>query len=500
MELKATLKDYTEPEFLALLAKIWAVDLPKEQHDRLINHFDQIVGHPKGADLLFYPEQWIESSGASGVMLLIRNWHHKQGDTALKGDVLPSTIRPVPVSQLSSNMAEIQSHSAIMATSEQRLEAAFGHFERCITQQRGQQSVQASIAEQMTRIRGLESAQVVAYSALRAVESSKMRLEFSVTRTQNNLKYARSEQALWQGQLQQVSAIYTRCIALIASGGQRYRVLLGEANALLKAAEAQLTSSRTLAGVGPAQAASTVTASLAFAGKRPDMLMGDGQVPLETSQRVDLQKSIRSAVAELTWQNTAERQVDPGNQAAVLQFVFSSHADTQVYGVSVPLIELMAIEGQYWQSLANQRAEVEIPFRMNTAVVTAKAGSTLLGVEGLTTMSQVCIMSAPVEASVSRIRVRPAQRDGNGRSFSFTADGVAPITVLWADPIPPHDGSSTTSTPNRLRIVQSPPVPRVETSTGIGDNHFDDYIVVFPPESDLDPLYVMFRNRLEYPA
>ena len=57
MELKSTLKEYTASEFQTLINRIREVDLPKKDHDRLINHFDRIVGHPEGADLLFYPDE-----------------------------------------------------------------------------------------------------------------------------------------------------------------------------------------------------------------------------------------------------------------------------------------------------------------------------------------------------------------------------------------------------------------------------------------------------------
>lgn len=72
MELKASLKEYTASEFQTLVDKIWAVDLPKQEHDRLINHFDRIAGHPKGADLLFYPDDRFEWNDAYLVV------HHVQ--------------------------------------------------------------------------------------------------------------------------------------------------------------------------------------------------------------------------------------------------------------------------------------------------------------------------------------------------------------------------------------------------------------------------------------
>ncbi|MDP9656219.1 UNVERIFIED_ORG: hypothetical protein J2W87_004164 [Pseudomonas putida] len=108
MELKATLKDYTESEFQALVNKIWAVDLSKQDHDRLINHFDQIVGHPKGADLLFYPNEKFNSNSPESVVYYVKDWHRKQGGTAFKEESV-SIPEPSPVmTPLARSFAQVQ--------------------------------------------------------------------------------------------------------------------------------------------------------------------------------------------------------------------------------------------------------------------------------------------------------------------------------------------------------------------------------------------------------
>lgn len=90
MELKAALKDYTASEFQALVNKIWAVDLPKPDHDKLINHFDRIAGHPRGADLLFYSTDEHISNSPQAVVHHVRTWHHQQGIPAFKGEDIPA--------------------------------------------------------------------------------------------------------------------------------------------------------------------------------------------------------------------------------------------------------------------------------------------------------------------------------------------------------------------------------------------------------------------------
>lgn len=382
--------------------------------------------------------------------------------------------------------------------SEQALETAIGHFERTIKDQRGQERLNTSVAELETTIRSLERAQEETHTAVKKFEFWKMSVEFAMSGTQRDLNFAQSDQAQWQIQMQQITGIQARYVAQLASTTQRYRALHDEAEALLVAAQQKLVRSRTLAGVGPSQAALTMTASVDVADKYPDVLLAGGPAKLWLSQQKDLQKSIRSAVGEFTWQHTAGESVDASASAAVLHLEISSRADIQVYGLSVPLAELMVSEGRDWHSLAVNKAEVELPFRINTRVVPAKPGTMFKGLREVKTLSQVYI-NALQGALPSGVRVRAARQDEQPGTFSFTADGAAPITVLWSGQVALETDSSMAGVPNRLGCIYSSPVPPLESLIAKEDLRFDDYIVVFPVESGLDPLYVMFRDRREYP-
>lgn len=497
MELKATLKDYTEPEFQALVNRIWAVDLPKQDHDRLINHFDRIVGHPKGADLFFYPDDQVNTNSAGSVVFFVKNWHRKQGMAAFKEENNSVSPPPVQLNPVARSQAEVQRIAAGVAVSERAVETAFGFFEQGIQHLRSQQNVHLGIPEQETNSRTLELAQHETFIAISNLKFWKMRMEFAKSDAQRNLTYARSEQTLWQSIGQQINSTYDRYIARLTGISQRHRVLHDEAEALLIAAQEQLIRSRNLAGTGPTQAACAITASLAFADKRPNVLLEGGPSALLVSQRTDLQKAIRSTVAEFIWQNTSGEPADKIRCAAVLHFEFSSRADRQVYGLSVPLAELLPIEGQDWQNLAASRAEVDVPFRMRTAVVPAKPRTMYQGLRELKTLSQVHILPSKGSHPASGVRVRAAQRTERRNTFSFTADDAAPITVYWSAPVTLETIPPVAPAPSRLGFVRSSPVPVLEIS--MGDVRFDDYIVVFPIEAGLDPLYVMFRDRREYP-
>lgn len=500
MELKASLKDYTASEFQALVDKIWAVDLPRQEHDRLIHHFDRIVGHPKGADLLFYPDDMFDSNNSYLVVHHVRTWHQKQGVAVFKPEAVPTAPRPsVPTSPVARNLAEVQKIAADVAVSDQVIETAFSAFAQGIQQSR---SVPLEIPAQEFTIRTLEQAQHAVSMAVNKFEFHKMQVEFARNSAQRNLTYARSEQAQWQSIAHQINATYDRYITRLAAIKQRHRVLHDEAEVLLKALHGQLIHARTSKGAGPAQTTHMMTASTTFLDKRCDVLLEGGLTPLFLSQQVDLKKAIRSAVAEFTWRNNSGETAKGRERAAVLQFEFSSRADTQVYGVSVPLIELLPLEGQDWQTLAASKADIEVPFRMYSAVVPAKPGTMFKGLREVQTLSQVYLTSTPQSSVASGVRVRAAQHGLQPHSFVFTIDGAAPVNIHWTVPalqeesVPPATVSA-----RRLGFVYSLPVPILEAVTEKGEGTlFEDYIVVFPPDSGLEPLYVMFRSRHEYPV
>jgi hypothetical protein len=147
MELKSLLKEYTASEFQSLVRRIWAVDLPKRDHDRLINHFDRIVGHPKGADLLFYSDDEYISNSPELIVRHVRDWHHKHGVEAFKAESVAVPSSAAPMSPVARSLAEVQKLAADVAVSEQAVGLAFGAFEQGIAHSLGLQSTQMSIAE-----------------------------------------------------------------------------------------------------------------------------------------------------------------------------------------------------------------------------------------------------------------------------------------------------------------------------------------------------------------
>src|SRR5690606_32810376 len=132
----------------------------------------------------------------------------------------------------------------------------------------------------------------------------------------------------------------------------------------------------------------------------------------------------------------------------------------QIFGVSVPLSELLPIEGQDWQHLAAHQAEVEVPFRMSTAAVPARPGKMFQGLREIKTLSQVYLNACRGCHSISGVRVRAA----------------------------------TQAHLRRSGVVRFARVPTMEAKAGRVHGWFNDDILVFPVSSRLDPLYIVFNR------
>ncbi|KPU59807.1 colicin-E7 immunity domain protein [Pseudomonas fluorescens] len=496
MELKATLKDYTESEFQALVNKIWAVDLSRQDHDRLINHFDLIVGHPEGADLLFYPNDKFNSNSPESVVYYVKDWHRKQGGTAFKEESVSIPAPSPAMTPLARGFAQVQKIAADVAASEVAVETAFGLFGQGIEQLRDQLNGNRKVSDQEADIRALEHVQHSAVIAVRKFEFWKMTVQFAKNDAQRNLTYARTEQAQWQSVAQQINALQDRYTEQLAAFSRHHRSLHDEAEALLIKAQDQLIRSRRLARAEPGQSGYMIPVSLAFAHKRPEVLLGGGPSGLLLSQQIDLQTAIRSVVAEFTWRNTSGKANNEALCAAVLRFEFSSRADTQIYGLCVPLVELTPLEGQDWLSLAMRESEIDLSFRIGTTTVPAQPGTMFQGLREVKTLAQVYITPTPSANVPARVRVRAAQFDQQRGAFVFTVDGTTPVTVCWSTPVPLESQVPAAQLPlRRVGFVQSLTVPLVEPITAERATiRFTDYIVVFPDDSGLDPLYVMLST------
>ena len=73
--IKGSFSDYTEQDFIDLIDEIRKEDIaPTDlRADALIMHFNKIVGHPSGMDLIYYPEPGADTTSA-GIARTVMAW------------------------------------------------------------------------------------------------------------------------------------------------------------------------------------------------------------------------------------------------------------------------------------------------------------------------------------------------------------------------------------------------------------------------------------------
>jgi hypothetical protein len=111
-------------------------------------------------------------------------------------------------------------------------------------------------------------------------------------------------------------------------------------------------------------------------------------------------------------------------------------------------------------------------------------------------MAQVYLAATDGKTLRSSVRVRKAIWAPHIRTYNFTSEDSAAITLVWT----PDNRATTLKLPDMSKkypgTMISRSFPNIETFSNPSDARFDDYVIVFPANSGLAPLYVMFKNRL----
>ncbi|PKA71242.1 colicin immunity protein/pyocin immunity protein [Pseudomonas baetica] len=78
--IKRSVADYTEQEFVEFVDEIRKEDkAPTDKHaDVLVRHFNEVIGHPDGMDLIYYPEPGADTSSA-GIARTVAAWRAANG-------------------------------------------------------------------------------------------------------------------------------------------------------------------------------------------------------------------------------------------------------------------------------------------------------------------------------------------------------------------------------------------------------------------------------------
>lgn len=85
MELKSSISEYTEAEFLEFMKEIFKENIAKtdDQLDILLEHFERITEHPEGTDLIYYAATDAEST-PEAITNKIKEWRTANGKPGFK--------------------------------------------------------------------------------------------------------------------------------------------------------------------------------------------------------------------------------------------------------------------------------------------------------------------------------------------------------------------------------------------------------------------------------
>lgn len=504
MDLRSSLDQYEEQSFLKLVEDIWHVETDKVSHDALITHFNRIVGHPAGSDLLFYSNA--DAIGAVNspdyVVATIKSWHQRNGRAAFKGQTLQSPrLRRSPAreqraSQSSTrNLEKVRKLVAEVQAAEQQLTLQLAELENQLAIDPGAGTDEQQLAASLATLRALETTQHQARRAVSQVERLQMPVKFALDDAVRDATNPYLDAATQAIVLQEITAGSQRHAAALSMAQVRHPALYARGVALIESLEAGIAQLAKATATGPGHGPLTLTAAASTASRYPALLTAQGLSLEVAEQQHHLVKTFRSAVAELEWQATSVQGDHPGTYADVIEFVQGTPSDDPRFALTVPLAEIFDEGWQDWADLAAARAEVELPMRLCSMVRGARSGSTK-GVKPFTRYCHVLMTSTQGIIVPSHVRVRAADWDAARQAFVFTTEGGTPVSVLWqtgSAPYAPRD----ISRPPGISYLRMPNVPIIERFTDLTQVRFDDYIVVFPPQAGLAPLYVMFRDRRE---
>lgn len=504
MELRPKLSQYEERSFLSLVEAIWHADADKASHDAWIAHFNNIVGHPAGSDLLFYSnaDETGSINSPAHIVATIKSWHQQKGRAAFKGQTLQpppvrQTLTPAQRASQSSNrnLEKVRKLAAEIQTAEQQGKLKLTALEQQLARAPAVGTPVQQLAASLAALRTLELAQHQAKAAFDQLKRLQMPVKFALDGAKRDATSPFLNAAIQAVVLREITAGSQRHAAALASTQARQPALYARGVKLIESLESRIAQLAKATATGPGYGSLTLKAAAHAASLHPALLTAQGLSREVASQQHHLIKTFRSAIAELDWQAASLQGDHPGTYADVVEFVLSTPSDDPRFAVTVPLGEMLESERTDWAELAAERGEVDLPVRLCSTVRGATTG-TSTGVKPFTRYSHVVMTATQGKVVPSRVRVRAARWDASLQAFLYTSEGAAPVTVQWQTGSAPYARRDLSSPPS-IGFLRMPPVPLIERFATLAQVKFDDYIVVFPHDSGLSPVYIMFRDRRE---
>ncbi|OFJ45921.1 hypothetical protein BJN42_10230 [Pseudomonas koreensis] len=218
-----------------------------------------------------------------------------------------------------------------------------------------------------------------------------------------------------------------------------------------------------------------------------------GAVAIADNLMAGFAASIRSAVAGLSGLAAGTAS---GLMVGVSAFVYSPVLGNgelpERFLLSLPLADLLPGQLPDLDRLASERARLNLPVRLSARPLTGS-------------LAELLVVPVAGTKRPSGVRVVAAGFNAGNNTYSATLTDIPPTTAVWTPAVTPADSSTLfpIENPSPPRYIGGNLVPiegRIDAYPGRGNIRFDDFILVFPPESGLPPQYVMFRDRRNDPG
>jgi hypothetical protein len=162
------------------------------------------------------------------------------------------------------------------------------------------------------------------------------------------------------------------------------------------------------------------------------------------------------------------------------------------YALSTPLSELTPTQHHDLHAIAAIGGAVDLPVRLTSQ---AEADGQF----------EILVINTDGVTHPSTVRVVAVAYNKEQNLYTATTEDTPPRTLTWTPVVQPGNNSTTLpaeppAPPVHTGASVTPLVGRIDPFPEITAESFDDYVFVFPIDSGLPPLYVMFRDRRQDPG
>lgn len=202
-----------------------------------------------------------------------------------------------------------------------------------------------SIAQHVGAIDALELALSQVVKSVKALDAHRMKLQFAKAAAERNRTSSFHDPAIQSSILELINQSELRYQVALADAGQRHGELYDRSVSLFDDAERYVVGRLSEVGASAAELAETVRVGLRWASKCLCLMVAAKTLQIDEGVSIELKRALRSAVAEFDWQATSLENEHPGTCSAIAAFTFAHWKARDWYALSVPLGQLMPVEG-----------------------------------------------------------------------------------------------------------------------------------------------------------